>query len=94
MMETKVQKEKAKHYGIKSALNSFVVWLVCKWDWMIYGFAYGTMRRMCERDPAFALILERWIQEWRSKNPMSETLENSANSFFESCRDYSEKEGF
>jgi len=45
------------------------------------------MKRMCERDPAFAFILERRIQEWRSKNPMSETLEKAAESFFEATND-------
>lgn len=63
-----------------------VMWIITKWDWIIYRLAYGSMRRMCKREPAFALILERWIQEWRKQNPMPPHLEESANRFFESCR--------
>lgn len=61
----------------KRPVDRFVMWAVGKWDWMIYRLAYGSMRRMCAKEPAFALILERWIQEWRKQNPMPEHLEQS-----------------
>lgn len=64
-------------------IRSPIQWAVNKWDWTIYRLAYGSLRRMCAREPAFALLLERWIKDWREENPMPETLERSANSFFE-----------
>ena len=67
--------------------NKYIDHLIYKWDWMIYRLSFGTMRRMCKRDPAPVFILEKWMQEWRKQNPMSESVEKAANTFFEACRD-------
>lgn len=67
--------------------------IIEKWDWIIYRLAYGSLRRMCARESAFALILERWIQEWRKQNPMPDRLERAAEGFFEACREGKENRG-
>lgn len=66
-------------------IRSPIQWAVNKWDWTIYRLAYGSLRRMCAKEPAFALLLERWIQEWREENPMPSSLEASANRFFDAA---------
>jgi hypothetical protein len=61
-------------------------WIVNKWDWMIYRLAHHSIRRMCERDPAFAYLFELWIREWRSKHPIPDYIERSTERFFEAVR--------
>ena len=89
MAQTKnTQQNKSEVTTRSVGVQRIVMWAVGKWDWMIYRLAYSSLRRMCAKEPAFALILERWIQEWRKQNPMPEHLERSAEQFFEACRDH------
>jgi hypothetical protein len=62
------------------------VWLIEKWDLMVYRLAHHSMRRMCERNQGFAYLFELWIREWRAKNPIPKELESATEKFFESLK--------
>lgn len=57
------------------------------WDWWVYRRAHHSLRRMCERQPGFAYLMELWIREWRGRHPISPELERATEAFFESLRD-------
>lgn len=58
-----------------------------RWDWWVYRRASHSLRRMCERQPGFAYLMELWIREWRGRHPISLELERATEEFFESLRD-------
>lgn len=57
-------------------------WLLRKWDKWVYYFAYGTLRRMCERDQGFAYLMELQLREYRKNNPISTEVERETAEFF------------
>lgn len=60
--------------------------LVEKWDWFIYRLAQGTIKRMCERNPAYAYLFELWIQGWREEHPIDESLKSATEHFYKSLK--------
>ena len=61
--------------------------IISKYDWIVYRLAYGSIKRMCERDVGFAYLFKLWIDEWLSKQKIPESLKRSTDLFFESLRD-------
>ena len=67
-------------------MKRLTAWILEKWDWMIYGFAQGSIRRMCERNQGFAYLFELWIREWRPQHPIPKQLGFSTEIVFESLK--------
>ncbi len=61
-----------------------IKWIVNKWDWMVYGLAVHSIRRICERNPGLAYLFELWIRDWRLKNPISKEAELATEEFYKS----------
>lgn len=58
-----------------------------RWDWWIYFRAVHSLRRICERQPGFAYLIELWIRKWRSRHPITPQLQESTEAFFQSLLD-------
>lgn len=65
-------------------------WLLKKWDRFVYYFAYGTLRRMCWRDPGFAYLMELHLREYRKNNPISPEVQRDTEAFVKLMREIGE----
>lgn len=58
-------------------------WLVEKWDWWIYCRSFHSLRRICERSPGFAVVMQCHLNEYLERNPVPEQLRLAAEKFYE-----------
>ena len=58
------------------------------WDWRVYWFAWASMRRIATRDPGMVLMFKLYLDEWLSKHPPSEAVEDAAHELHRAMRDY------
>jgi len=63
-------------------------WIIERWDWIIYRLAHKSLKRMCERNAGFAYLFQLWLQEWRTKHPISPELEKATELFFNGLKDW------
>lgn len=59
--------------------------IVEKWDFWIYYRAFNSLKRICERNPGFNHIMECHLKKYNEQNPVSESLKNSAEMFYNEC---------
>lgn len=62
-------------------------WLVCKWDWWIYLWAFNSFRRLCKHNQGFAYLFELHMRDYLSENPISEQLKSATETFYAEMRD-------
>ena len=60
-------------------------WILKRWDWFVYCRAFHSLRRMCERDPAFARVLELHIKGYVEQSNISEESKRAAEIFYDNC---------
>lgn len=56
--------------------------IIEKWDWLIYWFAYSSLKRMCERNNGFAYLIRLQLDDWLNKHPLDENLKHTTELFF------------
>lgn len=63
------------------------------WDWWIYRRAFHSLKRIAERKPGFALIMEMHLHDYNKRNPVSKQVKRAAVWFYESMQLEAERKG-
>ena len=63
-------------------------WLIHRYDMLVYRLAYPSIRRICERNPGLAIMLQMWVDDWVSSQKIPDSVRESAESFYHSLKDH------
>ena len=69
------------------------VYLLKKWDWFIYYRAFRSFRRQAQcGQGAFVYLMQRHLQAMLEEYPLSQSLSNATEVFYDSISPYKEHE--
>jgi len=63
--------------------SAFVAW----WDRLVYRLAFPSLQRMCKRNPGIAYLFELHLRRHRERNPISDGLMRSTETFLDAMED-------
>jgi hypothetical protein len=80
------RKEKNRLWRIASVMRRCFADVQRKYDWFIYKMAYNSIKRMCEKNPGMAYLMELNIRGWRENHPINDDLKHATEVFYDAMR--------
>lgn len=73
----------------KAPVDRLVIWasVVAWYDRMMYRLAFPSLQRMCLRNPGIAYLFELHLRRHRERNPISDSLMRSTETFLDAMED-------